>query len=83
MSEPVKQRRRKGFTRVSPKHQITIPVEALARAGIQVGDPLKVEARASGEIVLIREEDPLVRYAGSLTGLYPPGELEQLRSEWD
>jgi bifunctional DNA-binding transcriptional regulator/antitoxin component of YhaV-PrlF toxin-antitoxin module len=83
MDKPVKVRRRRGFTRVSPKHQVTIPVEALARAGVHVGDPLRVEARANGEIVLTREEDPLERYAGSLTGLYPPGELEQLRSEWD
>jgi len=48
-----------------------------------VGDPLRVEARANGEIVLTRETNPLERYAGSLTGLYPPGECKQLRSEWD
>lgn len=83
MEVPVKVRRRQGFTRVSPKHQVTIPVEALAKAGVHVGDPLRVEARANGEIVLTREENPLERYAGSLTGLYPPGELGQLRSEWD
>ena len=83
MDEPVKVPRRRGFTRLSPKHQVTIPVEALARAGVRVGDPLRVEVRANGEIVLTREEDPLERYAGSLTGLYPPGELERLRSEWD
>ncbi len=83
MDRPVKIQRRRGFTRVSPKHQVTIPVEALARAGLQVGDPLRVEARRNGEIVLTREANPLERYAGSLTGLYPPGELEQLRREWD
>ena len=83
MDKSVKVRRRRGFTRVSPKHQVTIPVEALTRAGVRVGDPLRVEVRANGEIVLTREEDPLERYAGSLTGLYPPGELERLRSEWD
>ena len=76
-------RRRRGFTRVSPRHRVTIPVEALSRAGVQVGDPLRVEARANGEIVLTREANPLERYAGSLTGLYPPGEFEHLRSEWD
>jgi AbrB family looped-hinge helix DNA binding protein len=83
MISRVKQRRRPGFTRVSPKHQVTIPAEALAKAGLRIGDPLKVEARANGEIVLTREEDPLERYAGALTGLYPPGELERLRNEWD
>ena len=83
MSTLVKRQRRQGYTRVSPKHQVTIPSEALAQAGVRIGDPLKVEARANGEIVLIRDEDALERYAGSLTGLYPPGELDQLRSEWD
>jgi bifunctional DNA-binding transcriptional regulator/antitoxin component of YhaV-PrlF toxin-antitoxin module len=83
MVDQVKQNRRRGFTRVSPKHQVTIPAEALAKAGVNVGDPLKVEARANGEIVLILEEDPIERYAGALTGMYPPGELDQLRSEWD
>jgi bifunctional DNA-binding transcriptional regulator/antitoxin component of YhaV-PrlF toxin-antitoxin module len=83
MEKVVKVRRRQGFTRVSPKHQVTIPVEALARAGVHVGDPLRVEARPNGEIVLTREENPLERYAGSLTGLYPSGELGQLRGEWD
>ena len=83
MEKDVKVRRRRGFTRVSPKHQVTIPVEALAFAGVQVGDALRVEARANGEIVLTRAQDPLERYAGSLTGLYPLDELAQLRSEWD
>ena len=81
MEKDVKVRRRRGFTRVSPKHQVTIPVEALVIAGVQVGDPLRVEARANGEIVLTRAQDPLERYAGSLTGLYPLDELAQLRSE--
>ena len=83
MNARVKQTRRRGFTHVSPKHQVTIPAEALAKAGVNVGDPLKVEARASGEIVLMLERDPLEEFAGALTGLYPPGELEQLRSEWE
>jgi bifunctional DNA-binding transcriptional regulator/antitoxin component of YhaV-PrlF toxin-antitoxin module len=68
---------------VSPKHQVTIPAEALAKAGVSVGDPLKVEGRANGEIVLTREDDPLERYAGMLTGMFPPGYLDELRDEWE
>lgn len=78
-----KQIRRRGYTRVSAKHQVTIPVDALATAGLRAGDSLKVEARPNGEIVLRREEDPLARYYGSMTGMFPPNYLRDLRDEWD
>lgn len=77
----VKQRRR-GYTRVSPKHQVTIPADELARAGLHVGDRLRVRAGEPGEIVLVREPGDLDHYAGSLTGVYPPGYLDRLRDEW-
>jgi len=84
MDRQVKQRpRRRGYTRVSGKNQVTIPVDALATAGLRAGDMLKVEARGDGEIVLRREEDPLQKYYGIFTGLYPPGYLDELRDEWD
>lgn len=77
-----KQVRRRGYTRVSAKHQVTIPVDALATAGLRAGDSLKVEARPNGEIVLRLEEDPIERFAGIFTGMYPPGYLDDLRDEW-
>jgi bifunctional DNA-binding transcriptional regulator/antitoxin component of YhaV-PrlF toxin-antitoxin module len=81
MAGRVKNRRR-GYTRVSAKHQVTIPVATLRDAGIRTGDTLRAEVRGPGEVVLIRDEDPLDRFAGALTGVYEPGELERLRDEW-
>lgn len=81
MDRQVKARRR-GTTRVSIKHQVTIPIEALTRAGLHAGDRLRAEAHGPGEVLLVREEDPIDRYAGSLTGVYPDGYLDELRREW-
>ena len=75
-------KRRRGYTRVSRKHQVTLPVEALALAGLGPGDQLRVEARGPGELVLRRVADPVASYAGALTGVYEPDELERLRGEW-
>jgi bifunctional DNA-binding transcriptional regulator/antitoxin component of YhaV-PrlF toxin-antitoxin module len=82
MSDRVKLTRRRGYTTVSAKNQVTIPLEALARAGLHAGDRLRAEARGPGELVLVREDDPLDRYGGSLTGAFGPGYLDELRREW-
>jgi bifunctional DNA-binding transcriptional regulator/antitoxin component of YhaV-PrlF toxin-antitoxin module len=78
----VKRRRRRGHTRVSRKHQATIPVDALHRAGLRAGDELRVEAAGPGRIVLVRAEDLIARYAGCLPDVYPTGYLGELRDEW-
>jgi len=39
--------------------------------------------RGPGEVILIRDVDPIERFAGALTGVYRPGELDGLRGEWD
>ncbi len=84
MGDAVKQkRRRKGFTRVSSKNQVTLPVDALVVAGLRPGDTLMVEAKTTGEIILRREQDPLERYFGSMTGMFPPNYLRDLRDEWE
>jgi bifunctional DNA-binding transcriptional regulator/antitoxin component of YhaV-PrlF toxin-antitoxin module len=82
MDDRVKPKRRRGYTRVSAKHQVTIPIDALALAGLRAGDRLRVEVRGPGEVVLVREDDPLTRFAGALTDVYPAGELDELRREW-
>ena len=72
----------RGGTRVSSKHQVTIPKAAMAAAGIRAGDRLRAEARGRGRVLLVREDDPVERYAGRLTGVYRRGELDELRDEW-
>ena len=88
MSE-AKQKRQRGYTRLSSKRQITIPVAALGETGLAPGDVLKVEVDEHGRIVLTpaptrgeRRRAALAGGAGAFTGLYPPGYLEGLRDEW-
>jgi bifunctional DNA-binding transcriptional regulator/antitoxin component of YhaV-PrlF toxin-antitoxin module len=88
MAERVKPKRRRGFTRVSGKRQVTLPLKALEETGLGPGDELKVEVDAAGRIVLtpahrVFDRRAAIRAsAGSLTGVYQPGELERLRDEW-
>jgi AbrB family looped-hinge helix DNA binding protein len=78
----VKERRR-GASTISSKNQITIPAEALRSAGLEAGDRVLAHADGAGRIVLEREHDVVAEFAGALTGTYRPGELDDLRSEWD
>lgn len=68
---------------MSSKNQVTLPIDVLLMTGVRAGDSLMVEAKATGEIVLRREEDPLDRYVGSMTGMFPPNYLRDLRDEWE
>ena len=82
MEGEVKTRRRRGYTRLSAKHQVTIPTDALLRAGLRAGDRLRAEALGPGEVILVREADPLERFAGALTDVYPAHYIDELRREW-
>ncbi|MGE0305555.1 MAG: AbrB/MazE/SpoVT family DNA-binding domain-containing protein [Acidimicrobiia bacterium] len=73
----------RGRTRISAKHQITIPVDALRAAGLEIGDRVIARADGAGRVVLEREADVVALYAGAMTGVYTPNELDQLRREWD
>ncbi|MCA1840633.1 MAG: AbrB/MazE/SpoVT family DNA-binding domain-containing protein [Actinobacteria bacterium] len=72
---------RRGHSRISSKNQITIPAEALSKAGLRKGDRVKATAQATGKILLVREEDPIDAHAGALTGVYRDS-LKEFRKEW-
>jgi bifunctional DNA-binding transcriptional regulator/antitoxin component of YhaV-PrlF toxin-antitoxin module len=73
----------KGQTKVSAKHQVTIPVSALRDAGIRTGDVLRVEADGAGRLVLTRVDELLAGYSGRLATGGRLGEaVEGLREEW-
>jgi antitoxin component of MazEF toxin-antitoxin module len=67
--------------RISTKNQVTIPVTALQEAGLHPGDQVLVEALDDGELRIHRGERNFEDAFGALTGVYPPGYLEQLDAE--
>jgi AbrB family looped-hinge helix DNA binding protein len=75
--------RHRDQTRVSSKHQVTIPASAFRNAGLRPGDTLRVAAARSGEIVLTRIEELADRYSGALdTGGALRARVDGLRDEW-
>ena len=73
----------KNQTKVSSKHQVTIPAAAFRSAGFEAGDVLKVEAEGAGRVVLTRIDALVDEYSGSLsTGGGLRKQVEGLREEW-
>jgi bifunctional DNA-binding transcriptional regulator/antitoxin component of YhaV-PrlF toxin-antitoxin module len=66
--------------RISSKNQVTLPVETLNRAGLEVGDEVAIEAEGADRIVVRRVARDVERALGVFDGLYEPGYLEQLRA---
>lgn len=86
--ERVKKNRRRGYTRLSSKHQVTIPQRALDEVGLGPGDELKVDVDRGSRIVLTPAAQAgdrrraIEETSGALSGVYRPGGLEKLRDEW-
>ncbi len=74
---------RRGRSTLSSKNRLTVPVEAMAAAGLKPGDRLVARADGPGRVVFEREADPVDEFAGVLTGVYGKDSVEKLRSEWD
>ena len=70
-------------TRISAKHQVTIPMSAFTDAGFQPGDIVRAGAIGPGRVVLTRQDVLLDEFSGALStngGLREA--VEQLRDEW-
>ena len=85
MAMKVKESRRQpGATRISSKNQVTIPVQALSEAGLEVGDVVWAEVVAPGVVQLVSAESLVKRLAGAHSDVYAEGtHLDELRDEWD
>lgn len=73
-----------GRSRISGKHQITIPIGAFSEAGLREGDVVQVNAHGRGRVLITRMDDLLDEYAGCLrTGGQLGNTIRELRREWD
>ncbi len=67
--------------RISSKHQVTLPVAELERAGLKQGDEVAIEATGKDRIVVRRVNREVDSALGIFDGLYGPGYLKRLRAE--
>ena len=76
-------KRQKGRTRITSKHQITLPLAAMEASGLAAGETVVVRSDGAGRLVVERESDPFEDLFGSGSGMYPSGYLDELRDEWE
>lgn len=66
--------------KISSKHQITLPVASLERAGLGPGDEVAIEADGPDRIMVSRASRDPVEALGVFDGLYERDYLERLRA---
>lgn len=66
--------------RISSKHQVTLPVDVLAHAGLCAGDEVTIEADGPDVVVVRRACRNVEAGFGVFDGLYEPGHLDALRA---
>jgi AbrB family looped-hinge helix DNA binding protein len=71
----------KGMPKISSKNQITVPVAALEGAHLHAGDQVIIEVIEERELRIRRNALDFESAFGALTGVYPPGYLDQLDQE--
>jgi antitoxin component of MazEF toxin-antitoxin module len=69
------------MAKISSKNQITIPIAALQEAGLHTGEAVTVEPAGDGELRVRRAALTFDDAFGTLTGVYPPGYLNQIDAE--
>jgi AbrB family looped-hinge helix DNA binding protein len=75
-------------TRLSPKHQVTIPAATVEQLGLVPGEELQVDVDAAGRIVLTRLRRAEQRRAAvaalddRFVGVWAADEIDRLRDEW-
>jgi bifunctional DNA-binding transcriptional regulator/antitoxin component of YhaV-PrlF toxin-antitoxin module len=67
--------------KISRKHQVTLPVETLASAGLKAGDEVTIEAEGPDAIMVRRARRDIDAALGVFDGLFESGYLDRLRSE--
>jgi bifunctional DNA-binding transcriptional regulator/antitoxin component of YhaV-PrlF toxin-antitoxin module len=72
----------KAMPRISRKNQVTLPVEALAAAGLSAGDEVTIQAEGRDSIVVRPAPKDIDEALGVFDGLYEPGYLDRLREDW-
>jgi len=81
MTEKVK--RTATRSRISSKHQVTIPKAAFRGAGFAEGDLVRIDVAGAGRVVLTKIDDLVEQYSGSVaTGGELRRSVEALRGEW-